>query len=118
MSFSPSREEAIQGTASRDVNNDDHSLLWEYNPGGGLVIGGCTASGQAAFDFAVRYLKGIPVGNLVLTDRAAGFDFTATGLDWMVVVDESPSEGIGQRPRRSDYRFLLTVVDGRPDRYV
>jgi hypothetical protein len=61
----------------------------------------------------------VPTGHGEFHFSAANLDFSATGFTWLVVTDrdaEAFFEGTGTVNGISGYEFLVSVVDGSPDR--
>lgn len=103
-----------------------------YDPDGGFVTGGGTidspagampanpaAQGKAKFGFVSRYQRGanVPTGSTELNFSAGAFNFRSTAYEWLVVAgSRAQYKGSGTVNGGGDYRFLLTAIDGAPDR--
>jgi FtsP/CotA-like multicopper oxidase with cupredoxin domain len=103
-------------TASDDAGATgfDSTVVALYDPDGGFVTGsGTTGSPPTAFDVAARYHKPAtaPIGHVVVGD------LTSTSLEWLVVSGARAwIRGTGTIGGTGNHGFLLTVVDGSPDR--
>lgn len=100
-----------------------------YNPNGGFVTGGgwitspagayvtdSTLTGNAKFEFEVKYHKGASVatGNTKFKFKAGDLDFKGTSYQWLVVTGaKAQFAGSGTINGQGDYGFLITVVDGK-----
>lgn len=100
-----------------------------YDPSGGFVTGGGwitslpgayalspSATGKATFGFVAKYENGanVPSGNTQFQFNAAGFSFSATSYDWLVVGGaKAQYKGSGTINGAGDYAFMLTAVDGQ-----
>lgn len=103
-----------------------------YDPSAGFVSGGgwiqsgvgscqltagcAPADGKATFGFVARYQKGasVPTGATQFLFAAAGFQFSSTAYDWLVVSGASARfKGTGTVNGSGDYGFLLTATDGQ-----
>jgi hypothetical protein len=110
-----------------------HEYVVVYDPSGGFVTGGGwimspegawsedpTATGKATFGFVAKYQKGskVPTGSTQFQFHAGGLDFHADHYDWLVVAGtRAQYKGTGTLNGGGDYGFLLTAVDGTPDRF-
>lgn len=104
-----------------------------YDPAGGFVTGGgwinspagaYTAdpnlSGKATFGFVSKYKKGatVPEGNTQFQFHAAGFNFSSTSYDWLVIAGtKAQFKGTGTINGQGVYNFMITAVDGSPDTF-
>ena len=100
-----------------------------YDPNAGFVTGGGwinspagaysadpKLSGRANFGFVSKYQKGAtaPTGQTEFHFQAAGFKFTSTSYEWLVVSGaKAQYKGAGTVNGQSGYQFLLTVTDGQ-----
>ena len=103
-----------------------------YDPNGGFVTGGgwittpagaytpdSTVEGKSPVGFVAQYLPGatVPTGSLAFTLHAAGFQFKSTSFDWLVINGSNAQlRGVGTVNGAGTYQFLLTALDGRPDK--
>ena len=111
-------------------------LVVVYDPSAGFVTGGgwiaspagacrltaaCQgATGKATFGFVAKYKKGVavPEGNTEFQFHAGGLNFKATAYDWLVVAgSKAKYKGRGTINGSGDYGFLVTAIDGQPDRF-
>jgi PKD repeat protein len=99
-----------------------------YDPSGGFVTGGgwitspagayaanTALTGKATFGFVAKYQHGanVPSGNTQFQFNAAGFNFSSTSYDWLVVAgSKAQYKGSGTINGSGDYAFMLTAVDG------
>ena len=104
-----------------------------YDPNGGYVTGGgwinsplgaYTAdpilTGKATFGFVSKYQKGanIPIGNTVFQFHVAGMNFKSTSYDWLVIAGtKAQYKGTGTINGTGEYKFMLTAIDGSPDKF-
>ena len=98
-----------------------------YDPNGGLITGvGLISSppgaypsnpsltGNAAFAFASKYLKGatFPFGETLF--KLANLNFNSTSSEWLVVAGaRAQLKGSGKINNTGAYGFILTVIDGQ-----
>jgi hypothetical protein len=104
-----------------------------YDPTAGFVTGGgwinspagayapnLSLSGKATFGFVAKYKKGatVPEGNTEFQFHAAGMNFKSTSYDWLVVQGQSKAsfKGDGTINGVAGYKFMVSVVDGNPNR--
>jgi PKD domain len=103
-----------------------------YDPSAGFVIGSGwinspagaypadpTATGKATFGFVSKYAKGatVPTGNTEFKFKAVNLDFSSTSYQWLVVAgSKAQFKGSGAVNGTGGYGFMLTGVDGTPDR--
>jgi uncharacterized delta-60 repeat protein len=99
-----------------------------YDPSAGFVTGGGwvnspagayvpnpSVTGKANFGFVSKYQKGAntPTGNTEFQFHEAGFNFSSTSYDWLVVGGaRSQYKGTGTVNGSGTYGFLLTAIDG------
>jgi|GEM_PF-6060735 len=105
-----------------------------YDPTAGFVTGGgwimslagacpvfCNdATGSANFGFVSRYKKGAntPDGNTEFQFQAGDLNFHSTSYDWLVVTPTKATyKGYGSVNGQAGYGFLLSAIDGTPDRF-
>jgi len=104
-----------------------------YDPEGGFVTGGGwitspegaylqdpSMSGKASFGFTSQYKNGanLPTGNTEFHFQTADFIFSSTSYDWLVVAgSKAQFKGTGTINGSGSYGFMLTAVDGNPDRF-
>jgi len=115
------------------VTSQQFQYVTVYDASGGFVVGGGTlvspagalaanptATGQATFAFESKYAKGatVPTGNTQFRFNAGDFAVSSTSYDWLVVSGGSRAQYKGTAPvnGQSGYGFMLTAVDGTPDR--
>jgi hypothetical protein len=111
--------------------------LFEYvvvfDPSGGFVTGGGwinspagaykpdpTLIGKATFGFVSKYEKGktIPTGNTEFQFHAGNLNFKSTVYEWLVVSGQKATyRGFGTINGQGSYPFLLSAIDGAPDRF-
>lgn len=127
-------------TVRVSVSDDDagtdaatYEYLVVYDPSAGFVTGGgwlnSTAgmyridpllSGKATFGFVSKYVKGAttPSGNTEFQFHAAGMTFRSTSYQWLVVSGTKATyKGEGMLNGTAGYGFLLSAIDGTPDRF-
>jgi hypothetical protein len=104
-----------------------------YDPNGGFVTGGGwinsplgaykpdpTLTGKATFGFVSKYQKGasVPTGNTDFQFHAAGMNFKSTSYDWLVIAGmKAQYKGNGTINGVGGYKFMLTAIDGSPDKF-
>jgi|GEM_PF-1406510 hypothetical protein len=106
-----------------------------YDPSAGFVTGGGwitspagayaldpTLSGKATFGFVSRYKKGasVPTGNTTFQFHAAGFNFSSTSYEWLVVNQGGTNaqfKGTGTINGEGSYQFMIWASDGNPDTF-
>jgi hypothetical protein len=97
---------------------------WINSPGGAYLADG-TLTGKATFGFVSKYLfqkdKTTPVltGNTEFQFHAGNLNFTSSSYEWLVVNGTSKAtyKGYGSVNGVAGYGFLLSVVDGSPDKF-
>jgi uncharacterized protein len=131
----------VSVTVDDGYGNSDQAVyefVIVYDPNGGFVTGGGwidspagaykpdpSLTGKATFGFVSKYKKGttVPDGNAQFQFHAAGLDFQSTSLAWLVVSgSKAQIKGEGTidgalAPNGAAYKFMLTVIDGSPDRF-
>jgi large repetitive protein len=133
-------------TVSITVTDDDGasatatatSYVVVFDPAAGRVTGGVNFTspsgaytpgnsgdpnyvGPAHVGMNIEYHQGdtIPSGHTDFRFRAAGLDFNSTGYSWLVVTDGQTKayfRGTGTVNDAGGYDFLVSVIDGSPDR--
>jgi hypothetical protein len=104
-----------------------------YDPDGGFVTGGGwinspagayipnpALTGKATFGFVSKYQKGanVPTGNTEFQFKVADLNFKSTSYDWLVIAGtKAQYKGIGTINGAGEYRFMLTAIDGSPDKF-
>lgn len=76
--------------------------------------------GRANFGFSVKYLPGdtVPNGGSQFKFRIADINFTSTSYQWLVISgSKAIFKGIGTNNGIGDYTFLVSTIDGSPDKY-
>ena len=124
------REICVYGTdaAGNTSIKMDCALQAIYDPSAGFVTGGGwinsptgayaanpSLTGKATFGFVSKYTNGrtIPTGNTEFQFQTAGFNFSSTVYEWLVVSGAMAQyKGSGTINGSGDYGFLLTAVDG------
>ena len=104
-----------------------------YDPSFGFVTGGgwidspagsytpnLSLFGKATFGFVSKYKKGatIPDGNTEFQFHAGNLNFKSTVYQWLVVQGSTRAsfKGNGTINGAGNYIFLVSVVDGSPDK--
>ena len=76
--------------------------------------------GKANYGFVSKYKKGasVPEGETEFQFHAAGLNFKSTSYQWLVVQGTSKAQykGTGTINGSGSYQFLVSVVDGSPDK--
>jgi hypothetical protein len=104
-----------------------------YDPSGGFVTGGGwinsplnayandpLLTGRANFGFVSKYLKGanVPTGNTEFQFQVGNLNFKSTSYQWLVVsCSKAQYKGSGTINGAGDYGFLITALDGSPDKF-
>jgi len=104
-----------------------------YDPSGGFVTGGGwinspvnayaadpSLTGRANFGFVSKYLKGanVPTGNTEFQFQVGNLNFKSTVYQWLVVsCSKAQYKGSGTINGSGDYGFLITALDGSPDKF-
>jgi hypothetical protein len=104
-----------------------------YDPSAGFVTGGGwiwspagayladpAMTGKATFGFVSKYKKGAttPEGSTEFQFHAAGLNFKSTSYQWLVVAGSKATyKGWGTINGQGNYGFLLSAVDGSPDKF-
>jgi len=127
-------------TPSLTVTDDDGGADTEtceyvvvYDPSAGFVTGGGwinsptgayvpdpALTGKATFGFVSKYKKGAntPDGTTEFQFHAAGLNFKSTAYQWLVVSGSKATyKGWGTINGGGSYGFLLSAVDGTPDKF-
>ena len=104
-----------------------------YDPDDGFVTGGGwiwspegaytpnpSLTGKATFGFVSKYQKGakVPTGNTQFQFKVANLTFKSTSYDWLVIAGtKAKYKGVGTINDLGEYGFMLTAVDGSPDKF-
>lgn len=104
-----------------------------YDPNGGFVTGGGwitsplgaytpepSLTGKATFGFVSKYQKGanIPTGNTEFQFHVANMNFKSSSYDWLVIAGtKAQYKGTGTINGMGEYKFMLTAIDGSPDKF-
>jgi hypothetical protein len=126
----------VSVTVQDNFGNSDtatYEFVVVYDPNVGFVTGGGwidspagayvadpALSGKATFGFVSKYKKGttVPDGNTQFQFHAAGFNFSSTSYEWLVVAGKKAQfKGKGSINGEGEYTFLLTAEDGSPDTF-
>jgi predicted extracellular nuclease len=126
----------VSVTVNDGYGNSDtaiYEFVVVYDPNGGFVTGGGwidspagaytadpTLTGKATFGFVSKYKKGttVPEGNTQFQFHAAGFNFSSTSYDWLVVAgSKAQFKGTGTINGEGVYKFMITADDGNPDTF-
>lgn len=110
-----------------------HQYVVIYDPDGGFVTGGGwilspegayipepELTGRATFAFVSKYKKGAntPTGNTAFQFHVADMNFRSDSYDWLVVAgSKAIYKGSGTINGEGDYGFMLSAIDGSPDRF-
>ncbi len=103
-----------------------------YDPTGGFITGGGwitspvgaymadpKLTGRAIFSFDSKYQKGaqVPTGESEFQFEVANLEFQSTSYEWLVVAGtRAQYKGTGTINGLDGYGFMLTAIDGTPDR--
>ena len=96
-----------------------------YDPTGGFVTGGGwftdptpPASGSKVhFGFNPKYHKNTTIPKVETEFKLSGLTFKSTSHDWLVINGaKAQFKGSGTINGAGDYSFLVTVIDGSPDK--
>jgi PKD repeat protein len=104
-----------------------------YDPNGGFVTGGGwinspegaytadpSLTGKATFGFVAKYQKGanVPTGQTEFQFHVANLNFKSTSFDWLVIAgSKAQFKGTGTINGAGEYGFMLTAIDGSPDKF-
>jgi hypothetical protein len=113
--------------------SDTYEYIVVYDPDGGFVTGGgtiysppgaykpaLTVEGRANFGFVSKYVKNsaTPTGSTEFQFQAGNVNFKSTNYEWLVVSGtKGQYRGYGTINGAGNYRFVLTVDDGTPDKF-
>jgi uncharacterized repeat protein (TIGR01451 family) len=113
--------------------SDTFEYIVIYDPQGGFVTGGGTINspagayltsptteGRANFGFVSKYVKNmsLPTGSTEFQFQAGDLNFKSTNYEWLVVSGtKGQYRGYGTINGGGNYRFVLTVDDGAPDKF-
>lgn len=87
---------------------------WIMSPAGAYTTDS-SLEGKATFGFVSKYKKGasVPTGNTEFIFNAAGFKFSSTSYDWLVIAGtKAMFKGEGMINGEGNYNFMLTANDG------
>jgi predicted extracellular nuclease len=123
-------------TVNDGYGNSDtatYKFVVVYDPNGGFVTGGGwiaspagayvadpLLAGKASFGFVAKYKKGqtAPDGNTQFQFHAAGFNFSSTSYEWLVVAgSKAQYKGVGTINGQGVFNFMLTADDNNPDTF-
>jgi len=121
-------------TDAADASNLlSYSFVVVYDPNGGFVTGGGwiisplgayildpSLTGKATFGFESKYQKGnnVPTGNTEFQFQLAKLNFKSTSYEWLVIAgSKAQYKGTGTINGAGNYGFMLTAIDGTPDRF-
>lgn len=126
----------VQVTVQDDFGNSDtavYQYVVVYDPNGGFVTGGGwidspagaykadpNLTGRANFGFVAKYQRGaqVPTGNTQFQFKAGDLNFHSISYEWLVVAgSKAQFKGMGTINGQGMYKFMLTAVDGSPDRF-
>jgi hypothetical protein len=95
-----------------------------YDPKSGFATGfGWIKSSnkRAQFGFVAYYLPkdaSTPRGSVVFQDPSAKLNFVGTKFEWLIVNgSKAQIKGTGFVNRTGGYSFIISVIDGRPDKF-
>jgi hypothetical protein len=104
-----------------------------YDPSGGFVTGGGwinspvgayvpdpSLTGKANFGFVSKYLKGasVPTGDTEFQFHVGNLNFKSTSYEWLVVAGaKAQFKGKGTINGTGSYNFLISAIDGLPDKF-
>ena len=113
--------------------SDTFEYIVIYDPEGGFVTGGGTiyspagaykpspaSEGRANFGFVSKYVKNnsLPIGSTEFQFQAGDLNFKSTSYEWLIVSgSKGQYRGFGSINGGGNYRFVLTVDDGAPDKF-
>jgi hypothetical protein len=114
---------------TRSSAEDVPAFVVVYDPSAGFVTGGGwitspvgayaanpALTGKASFGFVSRYKRGAtsPSGNTQFQFHTAGFEFSSTSYQWLVVAGaKALYKGTGLINGGGNYGFMLSAVDGQ-----
>jgi len=115
-----------------DSGNSIFQFIVIYDPNGGYVTGvgwinspagaympNSALTGKATFGFVSKYQKGanVPTGNTEFQFHVANMNFKSTSYDWLVIAgSKAQYKGTGTINGAGEYKFMLTAIDGTPDK--
>ena len=60
----------------------------------------------------------VPTGNTEFQFKVADLNFKSTSYDWLVIAgSKAQYKGTGTINGTGDYKFMLTAIDGTPDKF-
>jgi hypothetical protein len=126
----------VQVTVQDNYGNSDtavYQYVVVYDPNGGFVTGGGwidspagaykadpNLTGKANFGFVAKYQRGaqVPTGNTQFQFKAGDLNFHSVSYEWLVVAgSKAQFKGVGMINGQGMYKFMLTAIDGSPDRF-
>lgn len=119
--------------AAYNYNSTRFDYIVIYDPNGGFTTGGGwidspagayrenkSLTGKATFGFESKYKKGatVPMGNTQFQFHVANMNFKSTSYEWLVVSGTKATfKGLGTINGAGTYQFLLSAIDGTPDKF-
>ncbi len=95
---------------------------WIQSPAGAYTpenSGDANVTGRANFGFVAKYKKGatVPTGSTEFQFQAGSLNFHSNDYEWLVVAgSKAMYKGTGTVNGVGGYSFILTAIDGSPDR--
>ena len=96
-----------------------HRGGWINSPAGAYTPDP-TLTSKATFGFVSKYQKGatVPTGNTEFHFHVANMNFSSTAYDWLVIAGtKAQYKGTGTINDAGAYGFILTAIDGTPDKF-
>jgi hypothetical protein len=134
--FTTSGVYTVEVTVTDDEGDLDQAIFQYiviYDPSEGFVTGGGwiwspegaytsnpTLTGKATFGFVSKYQQGasVPTGNTEFQFHVANTNFQSTSYDWLVIAGtKAQYKGTGTINGTGEYKFMLTSLDGTPDKF-
>jgi len=119
--------------AAGESDTETFQYVVIYDPNDGFVTGGGwinspegaytldpSLTGKATFGFVSKYQKGanVPTGNTEFQFHVANMNFKSTSYDWLVIAGtKAKYKGTGTINGVGEYQFMLTAIDGSPDKF-
>ncbi len=94
-----------------------------FDPTAGFVTGAGaidSLTGRVHFEFVVKYLPGdiVPSGKSKFRSQVANIDFSSSSYQWLVISGQKAIfKGVGTNNGVGNYTFLVSTIDGQPDKY-
>ena len=123
----------VTDACGKTVSITSQIYIVVYDPSGGFVTGGGwiispptayvadpALTGKANFGFVSKYLKGatVPTGDTEFQFQVGNLNFKSTSYDWLVVsCTKAQYKGVGTINGSGNYGFLITALDGSPDKF-